>query len=186
MSFKDEFKDANTDFTAFHNELLKHIRGDQIIDIETADTKLAKLFDVYSGVDAIQVVDKQLRTIALRVQWGNAWNTFTIRFKRASGAETEYQKRVKAIFGNKGYIYPYLTVQAYLDKRNDAKEILSCCVVRTEDLYKHIIQNMPNIRQRVCNEGNVFLYVDFDDLIKNKKIETVYFGSFFEKLNKAA
>jgi hypothetical protein len=51
------------------------------------------------------------------VQWGNARNTFTIRYKRASGAKTEYQKRSEAILNNKGYLYPYLTIQAYLDKR---------------------------------------------------------------------
>lgn len=175
MSYINDLNDANTDFSKFHNELLKHIKGDQILSIETRDTELAKLFDQYSGIDAIQVVNKQLRTVAIRVQWGKAWDTFTIRYRRASGADTEYQKRADAILGDKGFLYPYLTVQAYLDKRNDATHCLSCCVVKTADLYKYIFANMPKIQQRKCPEGNDFLYVDFNDLV-NAKIQVVWFG----------
>jgi hypothetical protein len=47
-----------------------------------------------------------------RIQTGVNYKTFTIRNKRKSGARTEYEKRKIAI--EKGYLYPYLTVQAYV------------------------------------------------------------------------
>lgn len=166
MSFTRDFADANKDFSAFRAELLSHIKGD-IVDIETSDSQLAKLFDQYSGIDAIQIINQQLRAVAIRVQWGNAWDTFTIRYKRSSGAKTEYQKRADAVLSDKGYLYPYLTIQAYLDKRGDSTKILSCGVVKTEDLYKFMFKNMPYLNKRVCPEGNEFIYVSFGALIEH-------------------
>jgi ribosomal protein L21E len=175
--FLKDFKDANADFSGFKKELLSYMGGD-LVNIETNDSQLANMFDQYSGIDAFQVVDKQLRGVAIRVQWGNAWNTFTIRYKRASGAKTEYQKRSEAILNNKGYLYPYLTIQAYLDKRGNTGEILSCCVIKTEDLYKYLFSNMPSLKTRKCPEGNEFLYVDFDELKKHTK-NIITFGSYY-------
>ena len=74
MSFTNDFSDANRDFSLFRNELLSHIKGD-LIDIETKDSELAKLFDQYSGIDAVQVVNRQLRAVAIRVQWGTKHGT---------------------------------------------------------------------------------------------------------------
>lgn len=166
MSFINDLEDANQDFARFKSELLSHIKGD-LVDIETRDSSLAKLFDQYSGIDAIQVINKQLRAVAIRVQWGKSWDTFTIRYKRISGAETEYQKRAKAILSDKGFLYPYLTIQAYLDKRGNATRINSCGVIKTVDLYQYIFQNMPSIGIRPCKEGNLFLHVPFEKLVKD-------------------
>lgn len=177
-SFVKDFADANSDFSAFKKQLMSHIKGD-LVNIETNDSLLANMFDQYSGIDAFQIVKGQLRGVAIRVQWGNAWNTFTIRYKRASGAKTEYQKRSEAILSNNGYLYPYLTIQAYLDKRGDASDILSCCVIKTEDLYKYLFANMPSLKSRKCPEGNEFLYVGFDDLVKSTK-NIIVFGSFYD------
>lgn len=175
MSFTDDFKSANADFTKFHDELLRHIKGEMIVDIETNDSRLGELFDQYSGIDAIQVVNKQLRTIAVRVQWGKAWNTFTIRYKRSSGAATEYQKRAEAILSGKGFLYPYLTVQAYLDRRDNASTVLSCCVVKTIDLYGFIFENMASIGRRTCPEGNIFIYIPFQELV-DASVPMILFG----------
>ena len=96
-----------------------------------------------------------------------AWDTFTVRFKRKSGAKTEYQKRAEAILNNRGYLYPYLTIQAYLNKRGDATSLLSCGVVKTKDLYQYMFSNMPSIRSEVCPEGNTFLHIKFAELQRN-------------------
>lgn len=37
------------------------------------------MLDRFSGIDLIVLRDKALRGIASRVQWGNNWDTFTIR-----------------------------------------------------------------------------------------------------------
>jgi hypothetical protein len=184
MSFINDFTSANKDFSKFQTELLSHIKGD-LVNIETNDTQLANLFDQYSGIDAFQVVNKQLRGVAIRVQWGKAWDTFTIRFRRSSGARTEYEKRSEAIFSDKGYLYPYLTIQAYIDKRDDAQNILSCCVVKTLDLYKYIFVNMPNLKPRTCPEGNEFLHIKFDDLSR-AGAQLIRFGTEYQKQKRAA
>lgn len=66
----------------------------------------------------------------VRVQWGINYKTFTIRYRRASGAVTEYAKRLAAIRGNDGALYPYLTIQAYADKREQG-HLLSYAIVKT-------------------------------------------------------
>jgi len=175
MSFIDDFTDANRSFSPFRAELLKHIKGDKIIDVETDGGTIASLFDKYSGIDAIQVVNGQLRTIAMRVQWGVNYQSFTIRYKRKSGVDTEYKKRIDAIFGQKGYLFPYLTVQCYLDKRHGATGVLSCAIVKTEDLYKFIKENFDNLQKRKCPEGNEFLVVYFQQLIESG-IKSIVFG----------
>lgn len=188
MSFTRDFHDANHDFSAFRDEILSHIGGGKLIDLEkagqsdpvvTGETNIAAMFDQYSGVDALHLANRQLRLVALRVQWCRNWATFTIRYKRRSGAATEYMKRVEAIQSDKGWLYPHLTVQAYLDKRGDASEILGCGIVKTKDLYDHIHLNMPNLQIQRCNEGNQFLVVPFCDLQRARK-DIIVFGSDYQ------
>jgi hypothetical protein len=167
MSFIKDFKDANKSWVSIKQEIEKHIKG-ELIDIETKDSEISNLFDRYSGIDAVQIVNKQMRGVAIRVQWGKAWDTFSIRFKRKSGADTEYKKRTQAIFSDYGYWYPYLTIQIYLDNKKD-NNILNVGIVRTIDLYKYIFENMAYIQKRTCPEGNEFLIVPFNDLLKDKK-----------------
>jgi len=163
MPFLKDFNRANQDinkFLSFINDLTS--KGKQIIEIESSDNNVLQMFDKYSGVDAIQITnDNQIRGIAMRVQYGNAWNTFTIRYKRTSGAKTEYEKRVDALENEKAY--PHLTVQCYLS--NDGETILSVGIIRTRDLYKQI-QERPEITnfRSAGEDGNTFIWVNFKDL----------------------
>jgi hypothetical protein len=106
----------------------------------------------------------------MRVQWGKNYRTFTIRYKRKSGSETEFSKRIKAINGDQGFLFPHLTVQAYLDKRGAAKKILGGCVVRTVDLYKYAENNIKTLENRMCPEGNTFIVVPFDDISRHSNV----------------
>lgn len=173
MSFIKDFKDANQTFEYFKNEITKNIKG-EILSIELLQNSVLNMFDYYSGIDAIHIYNNQMRGIAVRVQWSNkSWNTFTIRYKRANGSKTEYKKRREAIYGNNGWFYPFLTIQAYFDKRDDNPKMLSFGIVRTKDLYDYIEDNKTKIESklRVCPEGNSFIYVSFKDLQKaGKKI----------------
>ena len=57
-----------------------------------------------------------LRGITSRVQWWKDYQTFTVRIERPNGALTEYTKRLTTIKRvNEGFLYPYWTIQAYLD-----------------------------------------------------------------------
>lgn len=110
------------------------IRPVEVLD----DIEIAKQLDTLAGIDVWQTKEGiGVRGIASRVQFGDkAWNTFTIRLARQSGIATEYEKRLDAIKTGR-FIYPYLTVQAYVTAR-DNPALLSCAVCKTEDLYRFI------------------------------------------------
>lgn len=163
--FTDDFLKANMSIDIFLKVINESTKdGEKIISTENIDNEILKLFDKCSGIDAIQITkDAQIRTMAIRVQFGNVWNTFTIRFKRHTGAKTEYEKRLEAIQNEK--LYPNLTLQCYLSL--DLKEILSYGLIFTKDLYNQI-QNKPEIvnYKTATEDGNIFMFISFYDLDK--------------------
>jgi len=149
-----------------HTILPKLIDG-EIISIEESDNNILLLFDQYSGIDYLRKDEIGLQGIATRIQFGNNWNTFTVRTKRLTGTKTEYEKRKEQI--KKGYIYPYFTLQAYFDNRIDLN-LLSICVIKTIDLYDEI-ENNTLVDTRISD--NVFKYIHWDN-IKSNLIKTYY------------
>lgn len=169
MSFTHDFKDSNATWRQFKDQLLTHMKGENLVDIESQDSGLSDMFDQYSGVDAIHLVKRNdvnmMRGVAIRVQWGKVWNTFTIRFQRATGTKTEYEKRCEAIFGEGGFWFPYLTIQLYAEKRSEETKILSCGIVKTRALYEFMRDHPEKVHKQTTREdGNVFLFVFFSDL----------------------
>lgn len=114
------------------------VGGGEIVPVESvADKGMATMLDQRSGIDAWHLSrDKQVRGIASRVQWGStAWNTFTVRYARHSGASTEYEKRKNDIYADAGWLYPHLTVQAYIGGSKAASgDLLSVAVIKTKSL----------------------------------------------------
>lgn len=134
---------------------------------EDSEDETLKRLDQLAGIDAFQEVEGQMRGVALRIQYGNNWGTFTIRYARASGQTTEFYKRIKALQGNDGYLSPYFTSQIYIDK--ESMQILGGAICKTVNLYDYVLQNLEYLRERqcrVCPEGNKFLWVRFAQ-IKN-------------------
>jgi hypothetical protein len=133
--------------------------GGEIVQVESETD--AKTLDVMAGIDAWQVVPKLgvMRGIASRVQWGSKssrfpYNTFTIRYNRPSGHTTEFAKRLQAIeAADKGWLYPHLTIQAYLD----GDTVLSVGVVRTADLFAFAEEN-----RRTPSRDTVYFQNNFD------------------------
>lgn len=162
MAFRNDFHDANVDWNFVKPELLQFIKGD-LFDIESNNSVLADIFDKYSGIDAIHMVQEQIRGVAIRVQWGVDYKTFSIRYSRPNGVKTEYHKREEAITGNRGFWYPYLTIQMYLERRYNTPRILSCGIVRTVDLYDYIRENFAELisHKKRSPEGQFFLVVPF-------------------------
>lgn len=101
--------------------------------IEQSDNAILMKIDQFSGIDYIREDNTGLQGIAARVQWGRSWDTFTIRSKRHSGAETELSKRLRQI--DDGYFYPAFTLQAYFDNRQK-NNLLSLAVIKTKTLYR--------------------------------------------------
>jgi hypothetical protein len=101
--------------------------------------EIAVDLDMLAGFDAYQRGRAGMRGIAARAQRcnGTSFRTFTIRVGRASGAQTEYEKRLWAVrHKDHGAMYPYWTVQSYSTR--DGSQVLSIGLARTEELYLFI------------------------------------------------
>lgn len=136
-------------------------------------------FDIFAGIDVYQVREKALRSdlvsafdsnmigIASRVQYGKAWNTFTVRLNRETGATTEYAKRKYAILNNT--LYPKLTIQAYVQDDNTT---IGIC--QTVDLIRYIDMFTPRIQYtRRDQKGQSSFYVcEWADM-QNKGITVI-------------
>jgi len=149
----------------------------EILPVEgTASAEMQKHFDQLAGIDAWQVAPEKgrMRGIASRVQYGDRpWETFTIRYARKNGFETEYAKRLAAILDeDRGWILPHLTVQAYVTRGTPT--LLLAAVTKTQDLYlstaaeiaeKGLRTRGPGVWVKTNPEdGTEFLCVSFDVL----------------------
>ena len=171
------YKDMTWSSTAFEAVVWPNISqycgGGEIERVEGTDKN--KL-DIYAGIDAWQFVatDGAVRGIASRVQYdtgkrGYPYNTFTIRWSRPNN-KTEYTKRHDAIFGDQGYLWPFFTVQAYLDESKT--RMMSCGVIRTKELYSFIDGWGTDCFKTVPNKdgSSTFKIVKWDFLI-NRNVD---------------
>ncbi|WP_185814162.1 hypothetical protein [Xanthomonas sp. SS] len=114
------------------------INGGVIRPVEAvAENNFKDELDLLAGIDAwhIQYTPTAIRGIASRVQWGGCYESFTIRTRLPSGNETEFQKRLRALHNvDDGHLFPHLTVQAYLDRRQGA--LIAAAAVRTKELIE--------------------------------------------------
>ncbi len=131
----------------------------ELIPVETDNGLLARRWDALAGVDAWQVRDGTgMRGIASRVQWirpgGSPYNTFTVRKSRDSGALTEFEKRLRALDNPAGWLYPVLTIQAYVAEPRGHGALLSAAAAKTAD----VIQMIRDGRARESRTWNAEFY----------------------------
>ena len=152
--------------------MLPLIGGGNIYAVETiVDNEFASRLDMECGVDLWQrLPDGGHRPIASRVQWGErAWDTFTIRRGRPSGKPTEYHKLKRAISNGWGYLYPAITVHAYIDgTRENPGEVLSAGAARTPDVMAICDEPGCEIRTNGA-DGTEFMVVPWDTLRARRK-----------------
>jgi hypothetical protein len=142
------------------NTYLPKLISGKIHSIESKDNEILILLDQKSGIDLIRENNIGLQGIASRIQFDKAYNTFTIRKERFTGAKTEYEKRLEQM--NNGYFYPEFTMQLYFNNRIDL-EFLSGGIIRTKNLYQFIENNPDKIF--IKKSDNFFYVVKFKDLI---------------------
>lgn len=155
-------KDLSDSFLAIEKiklTILPKLISGKIHSVENQENGLLTLFDVLSGVDYVREDNHGLQGVAARVQWGNAWNTFTIRSKRHTGTKTELEKRIEQI--ESGYIYPTFTMQAYFDNRQK-NNLLSIAIIKTLDLYLFVKNNPDKVYKN--KSDNDFIYVKWVDV----------------------
>lgn len=153
----DNLRDSSADFCEFVWPVIKSYIGDGRIDPVEAVTNesTTRNLDMLAGIDAWQYLTCGMRGIASRIQWlypDNSylerywpWNTFTVRQRTASGCDTEYQKRLKAIESKRGLLYPHLTVQAYIYRKRHGP-LDAVAVVETAELIDYIRRYNPPLK----------------------------------------
>lgn len=136
---------------------------------EDKSDELRRSFDVTAGVD-FWVVESGLGmvSIASRVQTYDM-TTFTVRYSRASGTDTEFQKRVKQLNGD--YELPTWTVQAYIDPT--LQILRNAAAIKTDELYEYILsqeigEDFPLIDS---NESEQFFPVEWCELDRNAQLK---------------
>lgn len=138
-------------------KIASQLGGGRVMPVELASKSFAAELDVLAGIDAWHVIENEagLRGIASRIQWGDRdWSTFTVREHRPNGAATELEKRQKAvIYRDRGLLYPYLTVHAYMTLPRRQGRLLSASIVKTDDLYGHIFNSCADIGPRPNRDG---------------------------------
>ena len=79
----------------------------QIISLENKNNEIAQILDVYAGIDYLVKTDNGLKGMATRVQYRNAYNSFTVRLHRTTGTKTEQEKRINNINNRENKNYGY-------------------------------------------------------------------------------
>lgn len=124
-------------------------------------SKHAQLLDRHSGIDYLQELPGGLRGIAVRLQWvDRSFPTYTIRSRRPSGVVTEMAKRLNS---NQGFLYPHLTVQAYIAKPRGIGALLQAYVCKTTALYECVRDGKVRMQTNPI-DGVEFAVVDVADI----------------------
>lgn len=161
MRYNHWSKDMNDSIIAI--EKIKSVISPNMVkgkihSIENSDNEILVLLDRKSGINYIREDAQGLQGIAARVQFGQAYNSFTVRYKRHTGTKTEYEKRIEQI--QNGYFYPFLTLQAYFDNRTDMN-LFSLAIVRTIDLYDFIDKHPEYIENKFSDNEFMVIYWAF-------------------------
>jgi hypothetical protein len=124
------------------------IGGELVSNEGVMESETAERLDQESGIDVWRFEQGQgTVAVASRIQFGDnsldrndvPWNTFTVRYERSSGVETEFQKRKRDLRRPENLV-PYYTVQAYLTEPEG--EIFSIGMVDTQSLIHFIEENL--------------------------------------------
>lgn len=145
--------------------LIPILRGELITVEGHTDDETADMLDKLAGIDIFQKTERGLAGIASRIQFdGINHRTFTVRYARASGVKTEYEKRVLAVRNQ--LLYPKYTFQAYTDK--DGTKLLGLGVIRTTDLLDYIKKHKPRIRVTGSDQIGqaAFFFCEWSDIKK--------------------
>lgn len=164
---RDLSKSANDFLRVVWPRVEPLLAGGRLVPVETnATTNLVRDFDTLAGIDAWHMHDAvgAMRSIASRVQWGRNWRTFTIRVSRPTGGKTEFAKRLFALDNpDQGWLFPVLTIQAYVAEPAGQGRLLGAAIVRTRELFEFARQH-PRTHRHAGNGGEGFLHYRWAEL----------------------
>lgn len=164
-SFATDLSNSCFDFQRLVWPVLCSKIGGELMVVEgMAHDDMRTRLDVLAGIDAWHIKDGSgMRGIGSRIQWirpgTRPYNTFTIRKSRESGASTEFEKRRRAIASKDGWLFPHLTVHAYVQKPERRGQLLSLGIARTADLVEYILKYPWQVSmRRVGRDGAAEFY----------------------------
>lgn len=138
MRLESDLKESSKAFLELAwPKISEQIGGGEIMPVETVtDSTFADTLDQLAGIDAWQIFGNRdgIRGIASRMQKDRNYQSFTVRYRRMHGSETEWAKRLKAIDSGHGALLPYLTIQGYYN--TTYHNLLSVAAIRTLDLFE--------------------------------------------------
>lgn len=160
------------------------VGGGELLPVEAVTASgMAKDLDVLAGIDAWHIVQAEgkMRGIASRVQPMPGFRTFTIRYRRSSGASTEWEKRLRAMDKpGEGWLLPHLWCHAYRTSEPVSQSRLTgAALIRTRDLFEYARSRLPDAMtrynagesrrgdlyiERTRSDGNLFIVVRWDAL----------------------
>lgn len=150
-----------------YTTVMHELFGDDFkyIHIEHTGDSLLDFIDQTFGCDVVaHHPDIGIFSLAMRVQ-DMDFKTFTSRFYRPSGAETEYPKRKRQLSENRAPLY---TAQCYIDKKSG--DFVRGAYIRTRDLYDFFETHNDLCVKRTNYSGEKFIAADWD-VIKDKEYE---------------
>ena len=146
------------------------LKDGELLKVEGSDNEVLKMLDLTCGIDYYRKTNFNdlVWGIGSRVQvvydGDKAWNTFTMRKSRDSGAPTEFEKRKYAI--EHGGEYPYLMMHVYVEKSTG--EVMSLAIARTSDVIDAIENNIGYQRKTGSDQiGQAcFFVVPWSDMLE--------------------
>lgn len=160
----DDMRESANNFRDIVWPKISHWFGDSAELYRTEDhpDTLRTEFDHVAGVDFWVVQSGAgMLSIASRVQTYDK-TTFTVRYSRSSGNDTEYQKRMRQLENH--YELPTYTVQAYVDETLGVLRNAAACP--TDQLYQYISDGEPGEDWPLIesNEDEIFFPVSWGEL----------------------
>lgn len=167
LDFTAALSESRQLFTEFVKTPLEKILDGKIFPVEGDPNPVLESLDKKSGIDAILIKEFGLYGIALRIQMGPLYRTFTVRKQRASHAKTEYEKLTLA--AEKQALTPRFTAQAYIDP--NARQLLGGAVMHTCNLLDLIQSNRCKTKHTHNDQiGQAEFFVVDWDTVKNQKL----------------
>jgi len=116
--------------------------------------------DQIAGIDGWQRARRWMRAIAHRVQWGDTdWRTFTIRYRRPTGAPTEWEK-LRAGIAIPARARPNLVIHAYVNGPRQAPTLMSAGAAKAESLVAYA-SGLAELPVRRNPDGVEFIHCDW-------------------------
>ena len=167
---------------SFYEKNMDEIKGifsknSKLFNIEFDSKELSLILDQYCGLDYFLLSNKKVYGVAGRVNFNKYHhNHVTIRYKRKTGALTEFQKRIASIKNKSSEIYANITMQ--IDAVDN--KIKRAIIFESDKLYMHIHNNLNLFENQYMLrnnfDGNLFFKINYLDIkrLSDKELFKVY------------